>query len=116
MKIYRWNGEEWYLRNWGLFHIIRNWFIWIGGWEKANGLGWLFTYMVGNKRKLAQPFPITLLGHRIVLYGEWFTVKLRRDWLVYHFKGYVYRSKDGTLSGATVFYRNAPKYIKGLIK
>lgn len=42
MITYHYNGEDqvWYVRKAGVLHRIRKWFIWIGGWEKANDGGW----------------------------------------------------------------------------
>lgn len=37
--MYKYNGENWYKAPvW--YKRLRRWFVWIGGWEKANCIGW----------------------------------------------------------------------------
>ena len=115
MKTYHFNGENWYCRNWSLLHHIRYWFIWIGGWEKPNGTGWKFTYA---PRKLSSPCPITLLGHRIVIYGlNWFEIRFGKNWLVFHFGNrHIYLSPDATPDNARVWLYGAPYEITSRAK
>lgn len=115
MKIYRWNDEYWYQdkRNW--LRRIRQWFIWVGGWEKANGAGW---QLIGtHSQSLKSPAPIAILGHRAVWYSWGWNIRLGRGWLVYTRKKYadggrqLYISKDGTPGRAFVWYIGAPSDV-----
>jgi len=111
MKTYRWNGEYWYhdKRNW--LKRARQWLIWLGGWEKANGAGWRVFW--SYKRKLKPPTPVSLFGHRITWYGWGGQIRLGRGWLVYARRPSaegrrLYISKDGTPGGAFVWYIGVP--------
>ena len=117
MKTYHWNHEEnrWYMRDWNLFHHLRHWFVWVGGWEKANGAGWNFFYRGANgKRRLLSPTPISLFGHRITFYGWGWQIRVGKRWLVASKAGHplqVYLSPDGTPSGATSWWYGTPHEI-----
>ncbi|MDM8310783.1 hypothetical protein QUW36_01805 [Clostridium cadaveris] len=41
--MYKYNGEKWYKAP-AWYKRLRRWFIWIGGWEKANCSGWHLRY------------------------------------------------------------------------
>jgi len=114
MKTYHHNGENWYYDTRSMFKRIRRWFIWIGGWEKANSSGWkLFRTRANGMRSLCNPAPIALLGHRIIHYSWGMDFRLPRRWLSVHWgdslRGwYIYLSLDGTPSGATCWLLNPP--------
>jgi hypothetical protein len=110
MKTYHWNGEFWYVRNWSILHWLRNWIIWIGGWEKPNGTGWDFFYDVCGKRKLSSPTPIALFGHRLVIFGWGWNMRIGHRWLVWT-KDEVYVSPDGTPSQAILWLRGVPQDV-----
>lgn len=137
MDTWHFNGEEWYERNWSLFHRIRHWFIWIGGWEKANGEGWHIlrrdNFHAAIKYKKYKrlfsytwmfhfPAPVTFFGHRFTWMGwDWgWQLRTKRGHLVYSKKGHpkpiMYLSPDGTPSSATDFYLNPPHEIIKQIK
>lgn len=120
MITYHHNGECWYKRNWSIFHWIRNWFIWVGGWEKANGKGWQFRieYSSGNKGWMS-PTPIAMFGHRIVIFNffhPWVDIRLKRfrGILVFNMRKKLkcYISKDGTPSAAHIWLWNTPSEVK----
>lgn len=108
MRTYHRNEEGWYERNWSLLHHIRNWVIWIGGWEKANGTGFeLFRRNHKNRIRLKDPTPISLFGHRFTHYGNWWHIKLRRGYLAWS-RQRIYISPDGTSTNAVAWWRGAP--------
>lgn len=116
MITYHWNGEYWYKKDWTLRHHVRHWFVWLGGWEKSNGTGWEFTRQSTGKRRLSDPFPVHLLGHRIAIHGSWGHIRLRRGmYLVIGRKRDgvrpVYVSPNGTPSQAVSWYSGAPHEI-----
>lgn len=114
MKTYHQNSEGWYERNWSLLHHIRNWFIWIGGWEKANGKGWELFRNYGRGWRLVDPTPIALFGHKFVHFGWGWHIRLSRGYLVWSRCGgqlHVYISPDGTTARATTWFYNAPHEI-----
>lgn len=113
MKTYHWNGEYWYERRWSLFHHIRHWLIWIGGWEKANGEGWHLT-QVFNKRKLRSPTPVALFGGRFTHYGWGWNIRFRKTYFVWSRSGrplHIYLSPDGTPGRATTWIKGVPYEI-----
>jgi hypothetical protein len=114
MKTYHWNGERWYLRDWSIFHRIRDWFVWVGGWETANGKGWRLFIPCGNRRIMMSPTPVSLFGHRITFYGWGWNIRTRTGWLVYTRRPErsLYHSTDGTPRGATVWYIGTPYDIR----
>ncbi len=74
---------------------LRQWVIWIGGWEKANGEGWQFR--TSDRSIFMPPWPISLLGHRFTFFGWGWQLRLShpRRYLV-HSKSGLYISTDGT--------------------
>jgi hypothetical protein len=114
MKTYHWNGEYWYERNWSLWHHIRTWFIWIGGWEKANGAGWRLRYE--HSGKLKSPAPVSLFGDFFTWYGWGWNIRVKRGLLVYSHSGgrarKMYISPNGTPSQAVTWLFGAPNEIK----
>lgn len=115
MKTYHHNGEHWYVRDWSLFHHIRNWFIWIGGWEKANGSGWEIFRKYMGKWELVDPTPISIFGHRFTYYGWGWHLKIGNRWLTWSNGGgvlQVYLSNNGTPSQATTWLYGEPPDIR----
>ena len=110
MRTYHWNGEFWYRRDWSLFHRIRNWFIWIGGWEKANGEGWEIFHKTFQGWRIWDPTPISLFGHRVTFFGNWWQMRTHLGYLTVS-RVHAYISRDGTTSTATIFYWGAPPDI-----
>ena len=137
MRTWHYNGEQWYRRDWSIFHRVRHWFIWIGGWEKANGEGWKI-FRWDNIRSAIQykkfkrlfspswvmyfPAPISFFGHRFTWMGwDWgWQLTTKFGYLVYSKKGHpkpiLYLSPDGTPSSATDFYLNPPCEIINEVK
>ena len=130
MKSWHWNGEFWYRRDWSLFHRVRNWFVWLGGWEKANGEGWqivrrdnltaIFKYRKFKRLLkpgwwLHDPFPVSLFGHKITFQPWGWSMRTGHGWLVYSRAGrerpVMYLSSDGTPSGAYSWYLNPPPEV-----
>src|SRR5690349_11986919 len=73
MRTLHWNGERWYVNEMSLLKRVRRWFIWIGGWELANGRGWrLRTPREQGRQIWMHPTPVSVLGHRATFYGHWF--------------------------------------------
>lgn len=96
MRTMKWNGECWYIDDRSLWKRVRQWLIWIGGWEKANGQGWAFTIDYGNKTALVAPTPISLFGHAITFFSWGWQVRFwKRCYLVCSDSG-IYVSSDGT--------------------
>jgi hypothetical protein len=114
MKTYHWNGEYWYECNWSLLHRIRNWIIWIGGWELANGRGWRLFTRSGKKWILCDPTPISLFGHRFTHFGWGWELRTHSGYLTYSRIGgrKLYSSPDGTPSQATIWYFGVPHEIR----
>jgi len=67
MKTLKWNGEQWYIDNRSLWKRFRQWIIWIGGWELANGEGWSFRSSY-DKKLWMKPYPISFFKS-ITFYG-----------------------------------------------
>lgn len=107
MKTYNFNGEGWYLDDRTLFKRIRQWFIWIGGWELANGKGWRFTY---------DPNPISIFGHWLTTYGWGLNFKIPSGWFVIvwnkHMGRCIYISKNATPDKAHCWIYGTPDEIK----
>jgi hypothetical protein len=119
MKTYHWNGDEWYERDWSVWHHFRHWFIWLGGWERANGSGWrlyLNTKKVGggNRKLWLSPYPVSLFGGRITFFGWGWDLKVKGGWLVYSSIGRrkLYISPNGTPSQAVSWLIGAPDSVK----
>lgn len=97
MRTLKWNGERWYWDERSLWKRCRQWLIWIGGWEQANGKGWDFTLDLGYRKKMMSPLPISLFGHAIVLFGWGGHIRLRRGRCYFTWsQSGVYVSSDGT--------------------
>jgi len=98
MKTLRWNGERWYVDTRSLWKRVRQWVIWVGGWERANGAGWQFTAgRSGGRTVWMTPTPVSLFGHRITLFGHWFDLDVPSGRLVVNLRQrHAYISRDGT--------------------
>jgi|GEM_PF-2473729 len=108
MKTWQFNGEYWYVNNRSLFRRIRQWFIWIGMWEKSNGQGWDWDRVF----KLKSPTPISLFGNLFTYYGWGFNVSIKGTYFVCSFVNkQIYCSPDGTPSKATIFFRSPPREV-----
>lgn len=114
MKTYHWNGENWYSRNWSLLHHIRHWFIWFGGWEKANGEGWKILRRHNGKFYIASITPVTIFGSRVTFYSWGFNIRIGYRWLVFSKFGgkrKIYLSVDGTPNNANSWWYGTPNNI-----
>ena len=100
MKTLRWNGERWYVDSRSLWKRVRQWVIWIGGWERANGAGWQFSIKHPYRRVgriWMGPTPVSLLGHRVTFFSHWFDFRIRSGVVVVNFRErHAYVSRDGT--------------------
>ena len=122
MKTWKWNGEKWYCDERSAFKRIRQWAIWIGGWERANGKGWAIrrsryhTGPLSLVRNIADAMtPVSFLGHRVTWFGWGIQFKPRRyrtKILTISRSGCrkgeptkIYLSYDGTPFRATTWYR-----------
>lgn len=121
MRTIHHNGEHWYEDRRSLFKRIRTWFVWFGGWEKANGAGW----QLRRDKPMSGfygPTPVAILGHRATFFGDWFQVRLRRVYLVVRLrKGYsggpyAYCSPNGTPSQADTWLFGAPFEVRKAAK
>lgn len=111
MKTLEHNGEYWYIDDRSLWKRCRQWLIWIGGWEKANGKGWKFLIDYGHRKGLMSPSPISLLGHHITFFGWGWQIKIRSGYYLVWSKSGLYISNDGTpprsdLNKGFFIYRN----------
>lgn len=117
MKTYKHNGEHWYVDSRSLFKRLRNWVVWFGGWEKANGAGWKLR-RDWPLRGFYGPTPVAILGHRVTFFGQWMDIRLRRTYLVIRFRKsysggpYAYLSDDGTSSRAHHWLFGAPHAVR----
>lgn len=101
MNTLRFNGERWYVDRRSLWKRVRTWFVWVGGWEEANGAGWRFRIPVGSRRIWMTPTPVSFLGHRLTIFGHWFDFRVPGGVLVVNFRErHAYISRDGTPSSA----------------
>lgn len=118
MRTYHHNGEHWYRRDWSLWHHIRHWLVWVGGWEKANGEGWELTRSYLGKRRLADPTPISLFGHRFTHYGWGWNLRVAGGYLVCvrdggpGRPGRMYVSANGTPDRATTWFYGEPPEVR----
>lgn len=123
MKTYRNNGEYWYADRRSPFQRARMWLIWFGGWEKANGTGWALRRrrFPGARTTVADPTPVSILGHRLTFFGTWLQVRLPHTYLVLRYRGgysggpYAYLSNDGTPSRAHHWLFGAPREVIGAV-
>lgn len=75
---------------------IRQWVIWIGGWEIPDLMQWDMgkpAWQIGR-----DPTPVSLLGHRATFYGWGWQVKVASGWLVYAKPYGLFWSPNGTPS------------------
>lgn len=105
MKTIRHNGEYWYEDRRSLWLRLRNWVIWIGGWERTD-------HKTGKHEwrpvtRWSDPFPLSLLGRCVTFFPFGVDVRLRRTHFHWHYRkspgsygplgmGYAYCSRDGT--------------------
>lgn len=71
------------------FQVLRQWFVWFGGWESPalsqwdrHIPAWSFVGHIGKKKYLKSPWPVSLFGHRITLHGKWGQMKCFGGYLV----------------------------------
>lgn len=89
---------------------IRRWFVWVGGWEFPNSMGWELFHRVwirGRKHwRLKDPTPVALFGHRFVHYGWGLTVRLGSTYFCWTWEKThrAYLSPNGTPTKATRFF------------
>ena len=119
MKTYHHNGENWYCNTHSLLKRIRRWFIWIGGWEKANSSGWkLCLTRYDGTEFMRSPTPIALFGHRIVCFNWGIDFRFPRRWLCIHWSGppsrgwRIYLSQDATPSRADLWLLSPPYEVR----
>ena len=105
MRTVRFNGEYWYEDRRSLWLRLRNWLIWIGGWERTD-------HKTGKHEwrpvsRWSDPFPLSLFGHRITFQPFGVSVKLPHTRFNWSYRksganygplgvGYAYFSRDGT--------------------
>lgn len=108
MRSYRKNSEGWYQDTRSLWKRFRQYIIWVGGWEEANGKGWRI-----KKYNLLDPFPVSLLGHWITFYGWGLNFRVKKGWFVvsWRHEKKIYISCDGTPSSAHYWIMGTPKEI-----
>jgi hypothetical protein len=119
MKLYRHNGEHWYVDNRSLLKRFRCWLIWIGGWEKANHSGWQFRrqqigYVPPRYRWLGVT-PVSLFGHRITVQRFGVSIRFRRGYLCFNHDArhhYGYFSPNATPWAATMWLYGAPHDVQ----
>lgn len=110
MKTWRFNGENWYCDSRSLWKRCRQWLIWLGGWEKANGAGWDFA--------LSGPAPVSIFGHKATYFGWGLQVELRQGYLVWSWRhGHkIYISRNGTPDCAHHWLTKPPLEILDQLK
>jgi hypothetical protein len=97
MRTLKHNGECWYVDERSLWKRVRQWVMWIGGWEKPNGKGWKFTIDLGKKKRLMNPSPISFFGHFIIFYSWGGHIRFKRGcYFVWSKTSGMYVSSDGT--------------------
>lgn len=96
MRTLKYNGERWYVDERSLWKRCRQWLVWIGGWEKANGAGWQFTLDLGNRKKLMNPTPISLFGHAVTFFGWGGRIRLLHKGSLTWSESGIYVSQRGT--------------------
>lgn len=116
--IYRWSGEYWYADRRSLWKRVRQWFIWVGGWEKANGQGWRLRIPHGKRWLWMSPTPVSVFGHRATLQNGWIDLRwFRGTRLVLHWRHgdrHAYISRNGTPYDAHCWLFGAPRRVKEL--
>jgi hypothetical protein len=97
MRTLHWNGERWYVNQQSAWKRVRRWFVWVGGWERANGEGWQFRTPYLGRHLWHSPTPVSVFGHRATFYGHWLQVRVSSGWLVVNFRErYAFISANGT--------------------
>ena len=101
MKTLHWNGERWYVEERSVLSRLRKWFVWFGGWERADGRWQFRTPRTLGHRIWMYPTPVSVLGHRVTFFGHWLQVRVSSGWLVVNFRErYAYVSANGTPNNA----------------
>lgn len=119
MLTYRWNGEYWYADRRSLWKRVRQWFVWVGGWEKANGAGWQFRIpYVGKPDWLwLSAAPVSVFGHRATWYG--WGIDVRFGWCSFTWDWRVercaYLSPDGTPGRAFHWLWGTPSEVRDAV-
>lgn len=114
MKTWRDNGERWYCDDRSLWKRLRQWAVWVGGWEKANGKGWdLFLRVPGCRPRLASPTPVRIFGGLATYYGWGFQIRLKQGYFVVSWRGEkgAYISDNGTPSRAHHWLWHPPREV-----
>lgn len=112
MKNHFFNGEYWYEDSRPILKRFRQWLIWIGGWETADGKWSLFW-----KYGLRSPAPLSMFGHRFTYYSWGCDFRFADGWLVWTFdlgrcgSQKVYFSPDGTPDSATAWFLGTPEEV-----
>lgn len=119
LKTLKWNGEYWYEDNRTVWKRLRQWAIWIGGWEVQTEQ---LTAGAWTLWRGKEPTPVALLGHRVTWYGHWFQARTPWGVLVVRFardeRGRMkreiesaYISHNGTPGGAHVWIVGADHHV-----
>lgn len=109
MKTLRFNGEYWYEDERPMWKRIQEWICWVGGWKTHSSGGW----PLRRRLSLQLLTPISLIGHRVTLYGHWFDVKLPIGVLVVNVRDrYAFISRNGTPGAAHTWLYGAPHDIR----
>lgn len=145
MRSFHWNGEDWYVKDESVAHRLASWLVSPSGWRtpevthadvrfdgyRANPVTmrlsrhrWALThrYLPHERRVLRSVTPLSLFGHRITFFGWGAQIRLRDRSILVFAKGAndpewrVYRSWDGTPSGAFVWYHGATPYEMGRVE
>jgi hypothetical protein len=115
MKMYRWNGERWWLDDRGFLSRVRRWFFWSGGWEshgpKMDRPERTWTWTLRQRLAPRMLAPVSLLGHRFTYYSWGMQWRTRHGIWVWTFGRRLYRSYNGTPSEADVWVFGTPKDI-----
>lgn len=85
MRTWHFNGEQWYCDERSRWERLRQWLIWVGGWELVNGKGWRFTIPCAkpgkpNHRLFMRPTPVSIFGHRFTWFDWGWDLKLPGRW------------------------------------
>jgi len=104
MNDWKHNGERWWRDERPILKRARQWLVWFGGWEKANGAGWSF--------RRGGPTPISLLGHRFTLHRWGWALRTRTGHWV-RTPDALYLSIDGTPRGAVRYLVGTPEGVQG---
>jgi hypothetical protein len=145
VRSFHWNGENWYAKDESIPRRFLGWLVWPGGWRapevtqaeirfegyrskpmtmRLSRHRWdiLHRYRPNERIHVRSITPLSLFGHRLTFFGWGAQVKLRdRSILVFaknanDTEWRVYRSWDGTPSGAFVWYHGATPYEMGRVE